>query len=94
MLVQLTVGQLRDIITDFVQQIIATSLKANNDPYGEVEHGLANFASYLGCTPQWASRLINEGKYNEALARPKGSRKIIFFPAVLKRLLVEEAQNR
>ncbi len=90
MLVQLTVGQLRDIIDDRVQQALQISTP-DEDPLGTLVHGLDALAKFLGYSVPYTSVLVKSGKYKEAIVRGKGSRRISFYPKVLKKLLQEES---
>lgn len=87
LLVQLTVGQLRDIIDDRVSQV---SAPPDPDPMGLPQHGLKTLADFLGYTIPHTSTLVNEGKYPEAICRLNG-RHIIWYPKVLSRLIQEES---
>lgn len=89
MVVQLTVGQLCGIIDDRVRNAMA--VKEDPDPRGELVHGIKALAEFLGLSISTTSAIINEGRYKEAIVRREGSRRVSFFPKVLKRLLQEES---
>lgn len=92
MLVQLTVGQLRDIIDERVREAASAPQASADDP-GPLEHGLVNLASHLGLSPEYTSHLVNQGRFNGAVVRRKGSRKISFYPKLLTKLLQKESEQ-
>lgn len=91
MLVTLTAGELRSIIDERVQQALHP---ADSDPLGPLVWGNKALAEFLGCTPAHASVITQTGKYEGAIVHPHGSRRVAFYPKLLKQMIQNQSQEQ